>query len=132
LLCCLYNFSEETGTAALPFKAAEVHRGLAEDRRSIRWRFCQFCSLRPRARSVAAAVMPIPAAPQAGVVFLSGTFYWITETLTIYGGLSFPLAVGVGALFVLTFALYCCSPWRCISQSGSSERAACSLLRRSG
>ena len=42
----------------------------------------------------------------AGVVFFSGTFYWITETMVIYGGLSSPLAVGVGALFALSYALY--------------------------
>jgi len=42
----------------------------------------------------------------AGVVFFSGTFYWITETMTIYGGLSFLLATGVGGLFALTYALY--------------------------
>src|SRR6266581_8817480 len=42
----------------------------------------------------------------AGVVFFAGTFYWITETMIIYGGLSAPLAVGVGALFTLTYALY--------------------------
>src|SRR4051812_38197466 len=35
----------------------------------------------------------------AGIVFFCGTFYWITETMMIYGGLSTPLAVGVGALF---------------------------------
>ncbi len=42
----------------------------------------------------------------AGVVFFSGTFYWITETMVTYGGLSSPLAVGVGALFALSYALY--------------------------
>jgi apolipoprotein N-acyltransferase len=42
----------------------------------------------------------------AGVVFFSGTFYWITETMVIYGGLSAPLAAGVGGLFALTYALY--------------------------
>jgi apolipoprotein N-acyltransferase len=42
----------------------------------------------------------------AGAVFFAGTCYWITETMTIYGGLSLPLAIGVGALFALTFALY--------------------------
>src|SRR5438034_7913443 len=42
----------------------------------------------------------------AGVVFFCGTFYWITETMIIYGGLSLPLAAGVGALFALTYALY--------------------------
>src|SRR3989442_5609513 len=41
----------------------------------------------------------------AGVVFFAGTFYWITETMMIYGGLSAPLAVGVGGLFALTYAL---------------------------
>ena len=41
-----------------------------------------------------------------GVVFFSGTFYWITETMMLYGGLSAPLAVGVGGLFALTYALY--------------------------
>jgi apolipoprotein N-acyltransferase len=42
----------------------------------------------------------------AGVVFFCGTFYWITETMIIYGGLSLPLAAGVGALFALTYAFY--------------------------
>jgi apolipoprotein N-acyltransferase len=42
----------------------------------------------------------------AGVIFFSGTCYWITETMVIYGGLSAPSAVGVGALFALTFAFY--------------------------
>ena len=42
----------------------------------------------------------------AGVVFFAGTFYWITETMMTYGGLSASLAVGVGALFTLTYALY--------------------------
>ncbi|HLH32854.1 MAG TPA: apolipoprotein N-acyltransferase, partial [Terriglobia bacterium] len=42
----------------------------------------------------------------AGVLFFAGTFYWITETMTIYGGLSLPLAVGVGAIFVFLYALY--------------------------
>src|SRR5881392_1690729 len=42
----------------------------------------------------------------AGVVFFAGTFYWITETMMIYGGLSAPLAVAVGGLFALTYALY--------------------------
>ena len=41
-----------------------------------------------------------------GLVFFSGTFYWITETMNIYGGLSLPLAIGVGALFALTYAFY--------------------------
>jgi apolipoprotein N-acyltransferase len=42
----------------------------------------------------------------AGVIFFAGTCYWITETMSIYGGLSVPVAVGVGALFALAFALY--------------------------
>jgi apolipoprotein N-acyltransferase len=42
----------------------------------------------------------------AGVVFFSGTCYWITETMAIYGGLSAPLALGVATLFALSFALY--------------------------
>src|SRR5215831_10963666 len=42
----------------------------------------------------------------AGVIFFAGTCYWITETMSIYGGLSVPSAVGVGALFALAFALY--------------------------
>src|SRR5438309_3994420 len=42
----------------------------------------------------------------AGVVFFAGTFYWISETMAIYGGLSITLAIGVGALFVIVFALY--------------------------
>ena len=42
----------------------------------------------------------------AGVIFFAGTCYWITETMSIYGGLSAPLAFGVGALFALAFGLY--------------------------
>jgi apolipoprotein N-acyltransferase len=42
----------------------------------------------------------------SGVAFFAGTCYWITETMTVYGGLSVPVAVGVAALFALTFALY--------------------------
>jgi apolipoprotein N-acyltransferase len=42
----------------------------------------------------------------AGLIFFSGTFYWITETMVIFGGLSVPLAVGVGVLFALAYALY--------------------------
>src|SRR5438552_19188119 len=42
----------------------------------------------------------------AGLVFFAGTFYWIAETMVIYGGLSIPLGVGVGALFVLSHGLY--------------------------
>jgi apolipoprotein N-acyltransferase len=42
----------------------------------------------------------------AGVVFFAGTCYWITETMSIYGGLSTPLAFGVAALFALMFGLY--------------------------
>jgi len=41
-----------------------------------------------------------------GVVFFAGSCYWITETMNIYGGLSMPVAVGVGALFALLFGLY--------------------------
>jgi apolipoprotein N-acyltransferase len=42
----------------------------------------------------------------SGAVFFAGGFYWITETMRIYGGLSGPLAFGVGALFALIHALY--------------------------
>src|SRR5262245_28861490 len=31
----------------------------------------------------------------AGFVFFSGTFYWMTETMIIYGGLSYAAAVGI-------------------------------------
>jgi len=42
----------------------------------------------------------------AGVIFFAGTCYWITETMSIYGGLSTPLAFGVAALFALLFGGY--------------------------
>jgi apolipoprotein N-acyltransferase len=42
----------------------------------------------------------------AGFVFFAGTFYWIAETMVIYGGLSIPLGIGVGILFVLMHAFY--------------------------
>ena len=56
-----------------------------------------------RATNAVQAAIPSYA---AGVVFFSGTFYWITETMMIYGGLSAPLAAGVGGLFALSYALY--------------------------
>ncbi len=42
----------------------------------------------------------------AGVIFFAGTFYWISETMMIYGGLSPPLAIGIGVLFSAVYALY--------------------------
>src|SRR6185436_951480 len=42
----------------------------------------------------------------AGVMFFAGTCYWITETMTIYGGVSTVEAIGIGLLFALTFALH--------------------------
>jgi apolipoprotein N-acyltransferase len=42
----------------------------------------------------------------AGLVFFGGAFYWIAETMVIYGGLSVPLGVAVCALFVLMHGLY--------------------------
>src|SRR2546425_9360178 len=42
----------------------------------------------------------------AGVVFFAGTFYWISETMAIYGGFSHTLASLVGALFVTSFSFY--------------------------
>src|SRR5689334_8901858 len=42
----------------------------------------------------------------AGFVFFAGTFYWITETMLIYGGLTLLSAVGVGLLFCIAYALH--------------------------
>src|SRR5947209_5102820 len=42
----------------------------------------------------------------AGLVFFGGAFYWMSETMIIYGGVSIPLAIGVGVLFVAVYALY--------------------------
>jgi apolipoprotein N-acyltransferase len=42
----------------------------------------------------------------AGLFFFAGTFYWITETMMIYGGVSGLEAIGVGTLFCLVFALH--------------------------
>jgi len=42
----------------------------------------------------------------AGLIFFAGTFYWITETMTIFGGLSLALAIAIGALFTVVYALY--------------------------
>jgi apolipoprotein N-acyltransferase len=42
----------------------------------------------------------------AGVVFFAGTFYWITETMIVYGGLGPLSAVGVGLLFAVVYALH--------------------------
>jgi len=46
------------------------------------------------------------AAYGAGFAFFAGTCYWITETMTIYGGLSLAAAIGVGLLFVVVYALF--------------------------
>src|SRR5580765_6501045 len=51
-------------------------------------------------RSVSAA------AYAAGLAFFVGVFYWMTETMIIYGGLDAASAFGVGLLFSLVFALY--------------------------
>ena len=41
----------------------------------------------------------------AGFVFFAGTFYWMTETMIIYGGLSYLSAVGIGLLFAVVYSL---------------------------
>jgi apolipoprotein N-acyltransferase len=41
----------------------------------------------------------------AGFVFFAGTFYWMTETMIIYGGLSYISAVGIGLLFAVVYSL---------------------------
>jgi len=59
-----------------------------------------------------------------GVVFFAGTFYWITETMMIYGGLSAASAVGVGLLFsvvyALHFVLFAVPVWLAIRRWGSA------------
>src|SRR5688572_32406828 len=42
----------------------------------------------------------------AGFVFFSGTFYWITQTMIVYGGLAASTAFGVGLLFATVYAVY--------------------------
>ena len=42
----------------------------------------------------------------AGFAFFAGTFYWITETMIIYGGLNAAAAFAVGLLFVVVYALF--------------------------
>src|SRR5262249_24099725 len=42
----------------------------------------------------------------AGLVFFGGTFYWITQTMLIYGGLTLLSAIGVGLLFCIAYALH--------------------------
>jgi len=41
-----------------------------------------------------------------GLIFFAGTFYWITETMTIYGGVGPLAAIGVGLLFCTFYALH--------------------------
>jgi len=41
----------------------------------------------------------------AGFIFFAGTFYWMTETMIIYGGLSYISAVGIGLLFAVVYSL---------------------------
>jgi apolipoprotein N-acyltransferase len=40
----------------------------------------------------------------AGLIFYAGTFYWMTETMIVYGGLDALSAVGIGLLFTLIYA----------------------------
>lgn len=42
----------------------------------------------------------------AGLVFFSGSCYWIVSTMTTYGGLSVPVSLAVFALFVMVFAFH--------------------------
>lgn len=42
----------------------------------------------------------------AGLVYYSGTFYWIAGTISTYGGLSPILSFGVFALFVVVFSFH--------------------------
>ncbi len=42
----------------------------------------------------------------AGLMFFAGTFYWITETMMIYGEVDTASAIGVGVLFCVTYALH--------------------------
>ena len=42
----------------------------------------------------------------AGFAFFSGTFYWMTQTMIIYGGLDAASAFGVGLLFSVVYSLY--------------------------
>ncbi|MBI5554695.1 MAG: apolipoprotein N-acyltransferase [Elusimicrobia bacterium] len=41
-----------------------------------------------------------------GFIFYAGTMYWIVGTLRIYGGLSWSLSLGLGALLMVYLALY--------------------------
>src|SRR5947209_4933325 len=42
----------------------------------------------------------------AGLVFFAGAFYWFSETMVIFGGLSIPVAIGIGVLFIAVYGLY--------------------------
>ena len=48
----------------------------------------------------------VAAGYSAGFAFFAGTFYWITETMIVYGGLNPGAAFGVGLLFVAVYALF--------------------------
>jgi apolipoprotein N-acyltransferase len=41
-----------------------------------------------------------------GIVYFSGTLYWLVETMTTFGGLSMPLATCAAAILVLYLALF--------------------------
>jgi apolipoprotein N-acyltransferase len=43
-----------------------------------------------------------------GVVFFSGTLYWVTNVMAVYGGIPTPGAIGINALLVLYQAAYLC------------------------
>ena len=42
----------------------------------------------------------------AGFAFFSGTFYWMTQTMIVYGGLDAASAFGVGLLFSIVYSMY--------------------------
>ena len=48
----------------------------------------------------------VVAAATAGLVAAIGRVYWITDTLQLYGGLSFPVSLATNALLVAYLALY--------------------------
>jgi len=41
-----------------------------------------------------------------GFVFFNGVFYWMTETMIVYGGLDSASAFGVGLLFAVVYSVY--------------------------
>lgn len=61
----------------------------------------------------------------AGLVYFAGTLYWLVQVMTVYGGLSTPVAIGVAILLIAYLALF-------VGIAAWAVAAACATFGASG